>query len=142
VSDFTEPLYLWRNLRGWINANGTQKVKLTAGVHDGSTAADYNFDGTGYLTVSGATPAGSSGGYISGMSVQSYGRIPYQASGSSSTNEGDGLWFNNSQVDYAFVGGDWLSGLLAGPFYADLSDLSSYTNTSVGAAVSYKPLAS
>jgi hypothetical protein len=133
---------LWRNLRGWINANGTQKVKLTAGVHDGSTAADYNFDGTGYLTVSGATPAGSSGGYISGMSVQSYGRIPYQASGSSSTNEGDGLWFNNSQVDYAFVGGRWNEGLLDGPFSAHLDYLSSSTIAGVGAAVSYKPLAS
>ncbi len=54
---------LWRRTAGWINANGTQKVKLTRGTHDGSTVTDYNTDGNGYKTIANATPAGSSGGW-------------------------------------------------------------------------------
>lgn len=132
---------LWRRTAGWINANGTQKVKLTRGTHDGSTATDYNTDGSGYLTVPGATPSGTSGGYIKTMKTMPYGRIPYDASGSATTYEADGLWFNNSQSNYAFVGGSWIDGLHCGPFYAGLSSTASFSYTSYGAALSCKPLA-
>lgn len=132
---------LWRGLAGWINANGTQKVKLTQGTHDGTTVGDYNFDGTGYLTVEGATPVGTSGGYISEMKTKPYGRIPFQASGSATTEECDGLWFNNGQVDYAIVGGSWCHALLAGAFCALLAAAVSHTRPGIGAALSYKPLA-
>ena len=98
---------LWRRTAGWINANGTQKVKLTRGTHDGSTATDYNTDGNGYKTIANATPAGSSGGYINSMKTEAFGRLPVNASGSSSTYEADGMWYNNSQVNYACVGGYW-----------------------------------
>lgn len=128
---------LWRRTAGWINANGTQKVKLTRGTHDGSTATDYNTDGSGYLTVSGATPSGSSGGYINSMKTETFGRIPVTASGSSSTFEADGLYFNNSQVDYAFVGGNWNNDLMCGPFYANLNNTASNSNSNNGAALSY-----
>ena len=77
---------LWRRTAGWINANGTQKVKLTRGTHDGSTVTDYNTDGNGYKTIANATPAGSSGGYISSMKTEAFGRLPVTASGSSSSN--------------------------------------------------------
>ena len=134
---------LWRRTAGWINANGTQKVKLTQGTHDGSTATDYNLDGTGYLTLAGATPAGTSGGYISAMKNDlPFGRIPVTAGGSSSTYEADGLWFNNGQVDYALVGGAWNNALLCGAFNANLGSAASYADTSAGAALSCKPLAS
>lgn len=132
---------LWRRTAGWINASGTQKVKLTRGTHDGSTATDYNTDGSGYLSVSGATPSGSSGGYIKTMKTMPYGRIPYDASGSATTYEADGLWFNNSQTNYAFVGGSWYRALQCGPFCADLRDAASYSDTTSGAALSCKPLA-
>lgn len=132
---------LWRRTAGWINANGTQKVKLTRGTHDGSTATDYNTDGNGYKTIANATPAGSSGGYISSMKTEAFGRLPVNASGSSSTYEADGMWYNNSQVNYAFVGGDWDYGLLCGPFYAALHVAPSYSNANRGAALSCKPLA-
>lgn len=52
---------IWRRIAGWINDKGTQKVKLTRGTKDGSTAADYNTTGSGYKTISGATPAGTFG---------------------------------------------------------------------------------
>lgn len=132
---------LWRRTAGWINANGTQKVKLTRGTHDGSTATDYNTDGNGYKTIANATPAGSSGGYISSMKTEAFGRLPVNASGSSSTYEADGMWYNNSQVNYAFVGGYWGVGLVVGPFSAFLGDPASRSSSSLGAALSCKPLA-
>lgn len=132
---------LWRRIAGWINANGTQKIKITWGTHDGSTVSGFNLDGSGYITVSGATPTGTSGGYISDTVDLKFGRIPYQASGSATTKEGDGLWFNNGQVDYAIVGGAWHDALLVGAFYASLALAASITATSLGAALSCKPLA-
>lgn len=132
---------LWRRTAGWMNVNGTQKVKLTRGTKDGSTASDYNTDGNGYKTVSGATPSGTSGGYISSMKTEGFGRIPVTASGSSSTFEADGLYYNNSGTMYAFVGGYWNVDLLCGPFYAYLSATPSYSSSSIGAALSCKPFA-
>nr|DAO73320.1 MAG TPA: major capsid protein [Caudoviricetes sp.] len=132
---------LWRRTAGWINANGTQKVKLTRGTHDGSIATDYNTDGNGYKTIANATPAGSSGGYISSMKTEAFGRLPVNASGSSSTYEADGMWYNNSQVNYAFVGGSWDSALLVGPFSALLNAAASRSGSYSGAALSCKPLA-
>lgn len=132
---------LWRRTAGWINANGTQKVKLTRGTHDGSTATDYNTDGNGYKTIANATPAGSSGGYISSMKTEAFGRLPVTASGSSSTYEADGMWYNNSQVNYACVGGSWNGDLMVGPFSATLTHAASYSSSYIGAALSCKPLA-
>lgn len=132
---------LWRRTAGWMNVNGTQKVKLTRGTKDGSTASDYNTDGNGYKTVSGATPSGTSGGYISSMKTEGFGRIPVTASGSSSTFEADSLWYNNSGTMYAFVGGDWDGGLLCGPFCAALNGAPSGSRSGIGAALSCKPLA-
>lgn len=132
---------LWRRTAGWINASGTQKVKLTRGTHDGSTATDYNTDGSGYLSISGATPSGTSGGYIKTMKTMPYGRIPYDASGSSTTYEADGLYFNNSGTIYAIVGGSWGVGLRCGPFCAHLYVPASYSYADSGAALSCKPLA-
>lgn len=132
---------LWRRTAGWINTSGTQKVKLTRGTHDGSTATDYNTDGSGYISVASATPSGTSGGYISSMKTEAYGRLPVTASGSSSTYEADGMWYNNSQTDYAFVGGYWNVDLLVGPFSAHLRITASNSYSTYGAALSCKPLA-
>ena len=132
---------LWRRTAGWVNVNGTQKVKLTRGGHDGSGAADYNTSGSGYLSVANATPSGTSGGYISSMKTEAYGRIPVTASGSSSTYEADGLYYNNSGTMYAFVGGYWDDDLRCGPFCARLYAAASHSGSPYGAALSCKPLA-
>ena len=55
----------WRRYAGHLLVGGTQKVKLTHGTQDGSTDSDYDQTGSGYLTVTGATPTGTSSGYIS-----------------------------------------------------------------------------
>lgn len=132
---------LWRRTAGWINDKGTQKVKLTRGTHDGSTATDYNTTGSGYKTIYGATPTGTSGGYIKTMKTEAFGRLPVDASGSSSTFEADGLWFASSNVYYAYVGGGWDADLRCGPFCAALNFAASYSYSSRGAALSCKPLA-
>ena len=121
--------------------NGTQKVKLTRGTKDGSTVSDYNTDGNGYKTVSGATPSGSSGGYINSMKTEGFGRIPITASGSSSTFEADGLYYSNSGTMYAVVGGYWGVGLRCGPFSAYLDGAPSVSGSAFGVALSCKPLA-
>lgn len=130
----------WRRIAGWINDKGNQKIKMTYGQSDGSTTDGYNTDGTGYISI-GYTPSGTTGGYISKIAFNENGLIPITASGSATTYYTDGLWFNNSQVDYAIVGGYSNSGLRVGALYSSLDNLSSSTNWRVGAAVSCKPLA-
>ena len=136
----------WGNLRrrtaGWINDNGVQKVKITRGTKDGSTATDYNLDGSGYLALANATPSGTSGGYIDTMKTEPFGRLPVTANGSSSTYEADGMWFTNTGVMYAVVGGYWGHALIAGPFCVSLHRAASLSNAGIGAALSCKPLAS
>ena len=130
---------LHRRTAGWINASGAQKVKITRGTYDGSVATDYNLDGTDYLTISGATPSGTSGGYISVMKNDlPYGRIPITASGSATTYESDALYFNNAQSNYAFIGGAWSNTVLCGIFTALLAQQHTYMAPNLGTSISYK----
>ena len=130
---------LWRRCEGLVtDANTKIKYKLTAGRHDGSTADGYNTTGEGYLEA--GTAAGTSGGYINKCKSTPGGRIPTNASGSSSTYECDGLWFAASC--FARVGGHWDNTLLEGAFSVTLSSAVSYSYASTGAVLSCKPLAS
>lgn len=131
---------LWRRTAGWINDHGTQKVKITRGTRDGSAATDYNTTGSGYKTISGATPAGTSGGYISSMKTEAFGRLPVTASGSATTYECDAMHYNNSQGNYALAGDRYNSDLMAGPFCVNLSNGASVSSANFGAALSCKPL--
>ena len=70
-----------------------------------------------------------------------FGRIPVKASGSATTYEADGLWFNGSSPNYAMVGGNFHDSLLDGPMCAYLIYAAGFTNPFVGAALSCKPLA-
>ena len=75
------------------------------------------------------------------MKTEGFGRIPVTASGSSSTFEADGLYYNNSGTMYAFVGGGLNYHLLCGPFFAGLNRAPSKSDSDRGAALSCKPLA-
>lgn len=132
---------IWRRIGGWINDKGTQKIKMTYGQSDGSTTDGYNETGSGYISIGGATPSGTSGGYISKMLITDNGLIPIIASGSATTYYCDGLWFNNSQVDYACVGGASDNASRVGTLYSSLSYTSSLADYAIGAALSCKPLA-
>lgn len=129
---------IWKNCIGWINNHGTQLIKMTYGQEDGSTVDGYNLTGGGYVTVSGATPAGTSGGYINKWNYSDKGNVPYQASGSATTYTCDGLWFYNSLTDYALVGGYSDGGLRCGAFSAGVGSAAGDTGWNVGAALSYK----
>lgn len=132
---------IWRRIRGYINANGTIKIKFTLSNFDGSTTTDYNFDGSNYITISGATPSGTNGGYTNKVKFIQYGFIPVTASGSDSTHLCDGLWFDNGQNNYAFVGGDWYGGLRVGAFCVALDAAASRTGANFGSSLSCTPLA-
>ena len=132
---------VWKRIGGWINDKGTQKIKMTYGQSDGSTVGGYNTDGTGYIAIGNSTLIGTSGGYISKVLFNENGLIPTTVSGSQTTYYCDGLWFNNSQIDYALVGGCSNNGFLVGAFYSYLSFAVSIAYWSVAAALSCKPLA-
>lgn len=129
---------LYRRTAGWIAKSRVQYVKLTRGTKDGSTATDYNTDGTGYINTGVSCP--SSSNYISGMATKPYGRLPNAVSGSSTTYECDYL-YQATGTNYALVGGYWNNDLYAGPFFVNLHYQASYSFTSYGAALSCKPLA-
>lgn len=130
---------IFRRIAGWCISGGTQKVKLTRGTKDGTTVGDYNFDGNWYKTISGVNLTRS--GYISKMKTESFGRFPMEANGSTTTFEADQVWADSGNGYYAFVGGGWVIDLDCGPFYADLFFGPSNAGTSIGAALSCKPLA-
>ena len=132
---------IWRRIGGWINDKGTQKIKMTYGQSDGSTTDGYNETGSGYISIGGATPSGTSGGYTSKMLITDNGLIPTIASGSATTYYCDGLWFDNSQVDYACVGGSSSNTSLVGALCSNLNAASSFELWLFGAALSCKPLA-
>lgn len=132
---------IWRRIGGWINDKGTQKIKMTYGQSDGSTSDGYNETGSGYISIGGVTHSGISGGYISKMLITDNGLIPTIASGSATTYYCDGLWSNNSQVDYACVGGDSNDTSHVGALSSSLDSTASSTYWFFSAALSCKPLA-
>lgn len=129
-----------RRVAGWMCSNGTQLVKLTRGTKDGSTAEDYNITGEGYISLSDIGKA--TNGYISKCATKPYGRIPCTGLGSDTTYECDKLYVKSSGLTYARVGGYYSRGSLAGSFYLGLGAAPSSLFSSVGAALSCKPLAS
>jgi hypothetical protein len=131
----------WRRHAGYILSGGTQKLKLTYGRQDGSTADAYNTDGTGYLSM-GITPTGTSGGYIDTMNFNEYGMFGKNMGGTgsgSSTYYCDAQWFNNSGDRYALFGGCSNDGLPCGALYCRLSNAVSGSYWAYGVALSYKP---
>lgn len=100
----------YRVINGFIIKNGDIKIKLTCGTHDGTTVTGYNDTGNGYLTVGSiknyTSTTGTYGGYISGMLMGFYGRIPIIPKGSSTTYETDKFEYkyDNENTYFAIVG--------------------------------------
>lgn len=65
----------------------------------------YNETGSGY-TDTGITISGTSGGYISKTKMTEYGEFPIQVSGSETTYQPDGAWWNTSQLNFLVWGAD------------------------------------
>ena len=132
----------WERVLGEVLVNGVRKVKLCQGTSDGSTVSDFNFTGEGYITLNELpTISGTSGGYISKeQTVDDIGTFPIVISGSSTTNECDGMWYNNSGTMVALRGGASNNGALCGVFCSNLNDPASAATWAIGSSVSYKPL--
>ena len=128
----------WRRHAGYIKAGNDQKIKLTYGRQDGSTADGYNTDGSGYISM-GITPTGTGSGYIDQMNFNEYGMFGKNSSGSSSTHFCDGQWFNNSATVYALFGGCSDVGLPGGAFCCALVNTVSRAAWTYGVALSYRP---
>lgn len=120
----------WKRLNGLLLINGQYNVKAVP---------PYNSLGVGY-TSPGMTVTGTTGGYTSKMEMASdIGRITTVVSGSETTYECDGCWFNAEGVRVALFGGnrDYGSrcGLSCWGVYYPASSVSTY----VVASLSCKP---
>ena len=120
----------WKRLRGLLLINGVYYIK---------PVPPYNSEGTGYINT-GMTVSGTSGGYISKMELASdIGRIPTVVSGSETTYECDGGWFNNAIVAVALFGGNRSIGAGCGLSYWNVNSPATNVYTSLGASLSCKP---
>lgn len=128
----------WRRTAGYIldGTNGI-KIKRCYGSDDGSTTFDYNITGEGYVAT-GIIPSGTSGGYISKIDYSKNVMGFSIVDGSATTYYGDRLWFNTNQVDYMSRGGYCSYELYCGAFCVSLSDSTSFTRWTTGAALSYR----
>ena len=118
---------------------GSQKVKLTYGMEDGSTAAGYNLTGADYITI-GATPTGTSGQYCDKWEYSPNGMVPKDAddtSATASTHYCDKFWFNNADTRVPYRGGNSNNGANCGAFYVNLNNDASNSRWNIGAALSY-----
>lgn len=119
----------WKRIRGLINDNGNIKVKFVP---------PYDSTGKDYIST-GVVPSGTTGGYTNKMVMTDGGRVPSVASGSETTFECDGFWFNNAQVDVALFGGARGDGTGCGLSCWNLSYLATDVLTYFGASLSCKP---
>ena len=126
---------IWDRVAGLVNDKGTIRAKMYGSYPTSALTTASTFKG--FDVVGKVTPQGTSGGYISDTLMTEFGDIPYIASGSASTYECDSLWFNNSQVDYAHVGGDCDGSSRCGLFYLGLSNAASAADWHFGASLSY-----
>ena len=73
------------------------------------------------------------------MRMTDGGRVPVKASGSETTYECDGFWFNNAQLDVALFGGNRGAGSKCGLSCWHLNYLATLVYTLIGASLSCKP---
>lgn len=122
----------WDRTAGLINNSGNGLyVKMTP-EGGGYRVTDVN----GYTKLN-IVMSGTSGGYISQTVMTEFGRIPTVVSGSETTNECDGSWFNNSQLDYLIAGaGAGNAPGLGGAFTFAVDDAPSCASWTYGAGLS------
>lgn len=126
----------WHGVAGLINDNGTLKVKMTYGVADGSTTVGYNTTGSGYLNY-GSTYG--TNGYVKKMQADNtMGYKIIETAGTDATYYCDYYYTNNSQSNYALLGGSSVSGAYCG-FYVALSDGTAAARWDLGGSLSCRP---
>ena len=130
---------VWETLMGWIITQGSYKVKLTHSTQDGSTASDYNIDGTGYIAINGAIPSGGNG-YIQEELYDSLGVIlPIKTGGSKTTYYGDYLAYTSNTEIMAVGDSMWHTGSLIIGIFSAGSFATTRTDVAISAKLSCKP---
>lgn len=130
----------WRRHAGIIQKGGKAYYKLTRGTADGSTATEFNTDGTGYIDHSGAL-LGTSGQWQSTQAFDTNLMIPSGGGASDSTHMCDHYWVNTDATTYALFGGRSGVGSSCGAFSLYLSYDVAPAYWYIGCAPSLKPLA-
>lgn len=130
----------WRRHAGLIQKGGKAYYKLTRGTADGSTATDFNTDGTGYIEHSG-TLLGANDQWQSTQAFDTNMMIPSGGGASDNTHMCDHYWVNTGATTYALLGGRSADGSICGAFYLSLASDVSSAFWSFGCAPSLKPLA-
>ncbi len=130
----------WKLTNGLFALNARLVYKMTSdSTLDGSTVAEYNTNGNGYIDT-GIVVSGSSGSYIkTSKLVPGIGLVPSSITGSSTTNYCDGCWFNAAATPFfARFGGNSNPGTLCGAFCCTVDHYLSNSNWYYGVALSYK----
>ena len=126
----------WHGVAGLINDNGTLKVKMTYGVADGSTAVGYNTTGDGYLNY-GSTYG--TNGFVKKMQADNtMGYKIIETAGTDATYYCDYYYVNNSQSNYALLGGSPRGGASCG-FCVCLDSEAATASWLIGGSLSCRP---
>ena len=126
----------WHAVAGLINDNGTLKVKMTYGVADGSSAIGYNPTGAGYLNY-GSTYG--TDGFVKKMQADNtMGYKIIETAGTDATYYCDYYFVNNSQSNYALLGGRSGHGADCG-FCVNLHSGAAGADWFVGGSLSCRP---
>ena len=121
----------WDRTAGVLNNASGLWVKMTPEGNGYQTTAT-----TGY-TQTGIVMSGTSGGYISSVVASELGRLPKVVSGSTTTYECDGAWFNNSQLDYLLCGASaYHAAAFGGAFTFSVDGAPSYASWTFGCGLS------
>lgn len=128
--------FVWIRKLGDMLIDGVRRIKMCYGNEDGSSTYDYNLTGDGYVNV-GATPSGTSDGFISKMKFTILGMFAKVASGTETTHYKAGYWFNTSGTRMALHGGDSDDGSRVSPFSLALNSAPASAAWDVASAPSY-----
>lgn len=129
----------WRRIAGLIQKGAKAYYKLTRGTADGSTATDFNTDGTGYIEHRGTLSANQ--GWQAAQAFDSNMMIPSAVGASDNMHMCDYYWVNTGATTYALLGGDSGAGSSCGAFALHLHFTVGLAYWAIGCAPSLKPLA-
>ena len=127
-----------RRTAGLVLNNNKWYYKLTRNTNDGSTASDYNSDGTGYLTKNHTAPATN---YVQEMFYTDDGAFYDKATNATvgNTMYQDYFYANASGARYLYRGGNcYYSAAYCGAFFLFVNYAFSNAYWNIGASVSYR----
>jgi len=121
---------------GHILVSNAHRYKLTRGPEDGSSAADYNLTGDGYIAgIKGPT----ANGFLTQMHFNSDCMLEKEVGGTAGTYFCD-QYQQNPNTRYARYGGSCAQDEAAGAFCESIHLTSSYIGWASGASLSCKPM--